>query len=87
MELQSQKTIKEIQRLSGLEVALNRFITKSFDKCKSFFQALRIIRDGVWTQVYEDLFKDLKLYLVATSLIDHYCIIGIPLCSYYQAYY
>lgn len=39
--LQSPKTTKEVQRLTGMAVALNRFISKSSDHCRPFFQLLR----------------------------------------------
>lgn len=35
------KTLKELQRLNGRVATLNRFISKSADKCKPFFKILR----------------------------------------------
>ena len=31
------KTVKEVQRLTGMTAALNRFISRSSNKCKPFF--------------------------------------------------
>ena len=32
---------KEVQRLTGMVVALNRFVSSSADRCKPFFQLLK----------------------------------------------
>ena len=41
MELESPRTIKEVQSLNGKIVALNRFVLKVTDKCLPFFRTLR----------------------------------------------
>ena len=41
LEMQPPKTTKEIQRLTGRVVALNRFISRSIDKCLPFFKTLK----------------------------------------------
>ena len=38
--LQPPRNPKELQRLTGMTAALNRFISRSTDKCKPFFQLL-----------------------------------------------
>ena len=35
--LQSPRNSKEVQKLTGMAVALNRFISRSADKCRPFF--------------------------------------------------
>ena len=41
MELESQKTIKDIRKLTGRVAALNRFISRSSERCKPFCDLLR----------------------------------------------
>ena len=38
--LQPPRNPKEVQKLTGMTVALNRFISRSADRCKPFFQLL-----------------------------------------------
>ena len=38
LEMTSPKSVKDIQRLAGRVAALNRFISRSADKCLSFFK-------------------------------------------------
>ena len=40
-ELQRPTTAKEVQKLMGMAAALNRFVSRSSDRCKPFFQLLR----------------------------------------------
>lgn len=39
--LTSLRTTKEVQKLTGMVAALNRFISRSLDKLRSFFQLLK----------------------------------------------
>ena len=39
--LQCFRTTKEVQKLTGMIAALNRFVSRSSDKCRLFFQLLR----------------------------------------------
>jgi len=41
IEIPSPKTAREVQRVTGRIVALNRFISRSTDKCVPFYQLLR----------------------------------------------
>ena len=41
MEMSSSKSVKDIQRLAGHITTLNRFISRSADKCLPFFKLLR----------------------------------------------
>ena len=40
--LQPPQNPKEVHKLTGMTAALNRFISRSADKCRSFFQLLHI---------------------------------------------
>ena len=41
LDMQAPRTIKDVQRLAGRVASLNRFISRSIDKCLSFFKTLR----------------------------------------------
>ena len=41
IELESPRTIKEVQSLNGKIATLNRFVSKVTDKCLPFFRTLR----------------------------------------------
>ena len=41
VEIKSPKNLKEVQRLAGRVAALNRFISRSSDKCHLFYNVLR----------------------------------------------
>ena len=38
LDIASPKTVKEVQKLTGRVVALNRFVSKATDKCLPFFK-------------------------------------------------
>jgi len=54
---------KEVQRLTGMTTALNRFISQSADRCRPFFQLLHRWKDFQWSEKFVTAFKDLKRYL------------------------
>ena len=60
LDLQSPKTVKDIQKLIGMIIALSRFISKSTDKCHPFFQALKMGKNLVWSTEYEEAFQQIK---------------------------
>ncbi|KAM1821296.1 hypothetical protein ACFX1X_023825 [Malus domestica] len=41
LEIKSSTTLKKIQSLTGRAVALNRFLSRSTDRCKPFFKAIK----------------------------------------------
>ena len=47
--LQPPRNPKEVQRLTGMTVALNRFISRSADRCRPFFQLLNKWKGFEWT--------------------------------------
>ena len=50
-------------------VALNRFISRSADKCLPFFKLLRNSTRFVWDEQCEKAFVDLKAYLSSPPLL------------------
>jgi len=59
----SPKTAREVQRLTGRIAALNRFISRSTDKCVPFYRLLRKEKKFDWNEDCEQAFKQLKAYL------------------------
>ncbi|KFK26842.1 hypothetical protein AALP_AA8G300800 [Arabis alpina] len=50
----------EVQRLTGRVAALNRFISRSTDKCLPFYDTLRGNKQFEWSDKCEDAFRQLK---------------------------
>ena len=48
--LQPPRNPKEVQRLTGMTAALNRFISRSADRCRLFFQLLNKWKGFEWTK-------------------------------------
>ena len=61
--LQPPRNPKEVQRLIGMTVALNRFIFRSADRCRPFFQLLNKWKGFEWTEECVLAFQQLKEYL------------------------
>ena len=54
LDMTSPKTIKEVQKLIGRIVALNKFVSKATDKCLPFFKILK--QAFAWTDECEVAF-------------------------------
>ena len=61
--LQPTRNPKEVQKLTGLTVALNRFISLSANRCRHFFQLLNKWKGFEWTEECVLAFQQLKEYL------------------------
>ena len=68
IELEPLKTVKEVQNLNDKIAALNRFVSKTTDKCLPFFCILRKLFE--WTDECQQAFKDLKKYLSSPPLLS-----------------
>ena len=68
LALSSPRNIHEVQQLIERVTALNRFISKSEDKCLSFFKILRKNRAFKCINESEMAFEQLKEYLELPSL-------------------
>ncbi|KAL5810666.1 hypothetical protein ACOSQ4_027234 [Xanthoceras sorbifolium] len=67
--MQSPTKPKHIQSLNGQVAALNRFISKSTDKCVPFFNILKGNKRFEWKKECEKAFQDLKDYIVRAPLL------------------
>jgi hypothetical protein len=68
LEMEVPKTTKQLQRLTGRIAALNRFISRSTDKCLPFFKILRKV--FMWSEECEEAFGKLKEYLANPPLLS-----------------
>uniref|UniRef100_A0A2N9GSI0 Uncharacterized protein n=1 Tax=Fagus sylvatica TaxID=28930 RepID=A0A2N9GSI0_FAGSY len=63
LSLQPPKDAKQVQRLAGMVAALGRFISRSADRCRPFFQLLGKRREFLWDQDCSAAFEGIKAYL------------------------
>ncbi|KAK1568798.1 hypothetical protein Q3G72_028909 [Acer saccharum] len=68
--LESPKCIKDVQKLTGRVAALNRFISKSSEKCLPFFNILRKNKAFEWNDDCEKALQELKNYLKSPPLLS-----------------
>ena len=61
--LQPPQNPKEVQKLTGITAALNRFISRSTDRCRPFFLLMNKWKDFEWTEECAQAFQQLKEYL------------------------
>ncbi|XP_065017705.1 uncharacterized protein LOC135644166 [Musa acuminata AAA Group] len=65
INMQSPRTIKDLQRLNRRLVALSRFLARSGDRCLPFFKALKNPKNFQWTSECEEAFKQVKQRLAS----------------------
>ncbi|XP_065033909.1 uncharacterized protein LOC135666271 [Musa acuminata AAA Group] len=63
IDMRPPRTIRDLQRLNGRLVALSRFLSRSGDRCHSFFRALKDPKNFQWTAECETAFEQMKLHL------------------------
>ena len=61
--LQPPRNPKEVQKLTGMMAALNRFISKSGERCRPFFLLLLKWKEFEWFEECVMAFQELKRYL------------------------
>ena len=59
----------EVQVLTGMLAALNRFISQFANRCRPFYQLLKKWRVFQWNEECEKAFQDLKEYLMQTPML------------------
>ena len=60
---------KEVQKLTGMLAALNRFISKFADRCRPFYQLLKKWKRFQWDEECDTAFRDLKDYLMQALVL------------------
>uniref|UniRef100_A0A2N9GE62 Uncharacterized protein n=1 Tax=Fagus sylvatica TaxID=28930 RepID=A0A2N9GE62_FAGSY len=68
LEMRPPKNTKEVQRLTGRVAALNRFMSRSTDKCLPFFKILK--KAFEWNDECQQAFEELKKYLTEPPLLS-----------------
>ncbi|XP_024014549.1 uncharacterized protein LOC112088502 [Eutrema salsugineum] len=69
IEMPSPRTKREVQRLTGRVAALNRFISRSTDKCLPFYDTLRGNKKFEWDERCKTAFQELKNYLASPPIL------------------
>ena len=70
LDMQPPSNTKEIQRLTGRIAALSRFVSRSNNKCRPFFQVMKKVFH--WDAQCEEAFSALKAYLSShLVLVSH----------------
>ena len=68
--LQPPRNPKEVQKLTSMITALNRFISRSADRCRPFFLLLNKWKGFEWTEECALAFQQLKEYLARPPIMS-----------------
>ncbi|XP_065619262.1 uncharacterized protein LOC136063187 [Quercus suber] len=68
--LQAPRNPKEVQKLTRMTSALNRFISPSADRCKPFFALINKWKGFEWTEKCASTFQELKDYLARLPIMS-----------------
>ena len=68
--LRSPRNPKDVQKLTGIAAALNRFISRSADKCRPYFLLINKQKGFEWTEECVTAFQQLKDYLARPSIMS-----------------
>ena len=67
--LRTPRNPKEVQKLTGMTASLNRFISRSADRCKPFFLLINKWKNFEWTEECTKAFQQLRDYLSRPSIM------------------
>ncbi|KAJ4790334.1 Pol-polyprotein [Rhynchospora pubera] len=70
IDMEAPKTVKEVQELTGRIAALNRFIARSGEVCKPFFQTIKKTKKFEWTSQCQEAFEQIKTYISNPPIIN-----------------
>ncbi|KAJ1699784.1 hypothetical protein LUZ63_008296 [Rhynchospora breviuscula] len=84
IDMEAPKTVKEVQELIGRIAALKRFIARSGEVCKPFFQTIKKTKKFEWTPQCQEAFDQIKSYMANPPIISR-PIKGEPLHLYVGA--
>ena len=68
--MRTSRNLKEVQKLTGMAAALNRFISRSADRCRPFFLLINKWKNFEWTKECAEAFQQLKDYLARPSVMS-----------------
>ena len=69
--LQPSRNPKEVQKLTGMTAALNRFISRPTDRCRPFFLLMNKWKGFEWTEECTLAFQQLKKYFSRPSIMSN----------------
>ena len=89
--LQPPRNPKEVQKLTRMMAALNRFISRSIDRCRPFFLLLHKWKEFKWSEECVVAFQQLKQYLshppiMSSPLMDEVLFAYIAVAFYAISY-
>jgi hypothetical protein len=61
--------VKDVQKLTGSMIALNRFISRLDEKGLPFFKLLKKTDKFEWTEEAQEAFESLKVYLTSSPIL------------------
>ena len=67
--LRNPRNSKEVQKLTGMAAVLNRFISRSTDRCRPFFLLINKWKNFEWTEECAKAFQQLKDYLARSPIM------------------
>ncbi|XP_017245311.1 uncharacterized protein LOC108216961 [Daucus carota subsp. sativus] len=71
INMKSPRAVKEVQSLTGRIAALNRFVSKSSDRCQEFFKAIKQVGKAFhWNPECEEAFQSIKRHLGSPPLLS-----------------
>ena len=70
-DLKPPRNAKEVQKLTGMIAALNRFISRSADRCRLFYLLINKWKGFEWTEDCAAAFQQLKEYLSRPSIMSN----------------
>ena len=68
--LQPPRNPKKVQKLTGMMAALNRFISRSAERCRPFFLLLHKWKEFQWSKECVTAFQELKCYLSHSPIMS-----------------
>ena len=68
--MRTPRTLKEVQKLTGMAAALNRFISRLADRCRPFFLLINKWKHFEWTNECAEAFQQLKDYLAQPPVMS-----------------
>jgi len=71
-QLQPPNNPKEVQKLTGMIAALNRFVSRLANRCRLFYQLLMKWKGFLWTEECDVAFADLKSYLASPPILSRW---------------
>jgi hypothetical protein len=69
LEMESPRSVKDVQQLTGRIVALSQFLPASAKRCLPMFKILKKQDSFSWTQECEDAFQELKASLASLPVL------------------